>query len=183
MMRFSKILYTITLLVALISYPTGLYFVSTDEWQQYHKERKEYVLKLKEQQEQKRQMKCLREALWFEARGEPEIGIRAVAAVIKNRVESKRFPSTYCKVINQRKQFSYVHERKAQGKDFKIRPRKTEQNALVLIDKIVEEVQNKTFAAPVPKQVLWYHALRVNPKWSGQKKTAMIAGQHVFKYI
>lgn len=179
-MKFSKILYTLTLVVALVSYPTGLYFVSAEEWQQFHKEREEHTLKLKEQ---KRQMKCLREALWFEARGEPEIGIRAVAAVIKNRVESKKYPSTYCNVIKQYKQFSYVHERKAQGLDFKILPGKTEQNALVLIDKIVKEVQNKTFIAPVPKHVLWYHALRVKPKWAGKKKTAMIAGKHVFKHM
>ncbi len=44
---------------------------------------------------------CLAEALYFEARGETVKGQFAVAEVILNRVESERFPSSACGVINQ----------------------------------------------------------------------------------
>ena len=56
---------------------------------------------------------CLTEALYFEARGESISGIFAVAEVIANRRDSKKFPNSICGVIKQgshRKnacQFSY----------------------------------------------------------------------------
>ena len=42
---------------------------------------------------------CLAEALYWEARGEGEDGMLAVASVIFNRVEDDRFPDTVCGVI------------------------------------------------------------------------------------
>jgi spore germination cell wall hydrolase CwlJ-like protein len=42
---------------------------------------------------------CLAEALYWEARGEGEDGMLAVASVIFNRVEDERFPDTVCDVI------------------------------------------------------------------------------------
>ncbi|MEY8840212.1 cell wall hydrolase, partial [Cribrihabitans sp. XS_ASV171] len=47
------------------------------------------------------QFRCLAEALYFEARGEPVKGQFAVAEVILNRVESSRYPDTFCGVIRQ----------------------------------------------------------------------------------
>ena len=42
---------------------------------------------------------CLAEAVYFEARAESHSGKIAVASVIKNRVESKKYPDTYCGVV------------------------------------------------------------------------------------
>jgi spore germination cell wall hydrolase CwlJ-like protein len=44
---------------------------------------------------------CLAKALYYEARGEPELGKKAVAKIVLNRKEHKKFPKTICKVINQ----------------------------------------------------------------------------------
>jgi len=44
---------------------------------------------------------CLSEALYFEARGESLKGQIAVAEVILNRVDSRKFPSSVCAVIRQ----------------------------------------------------------------------------------
>ena len=56
-------------------------------------------------------LECLAKAVYFEARGEPLDGQRAVAEVILNRVDSPRFPSTVCGVVTQSNrggcQFSY----------------------------------------------------------------------------
>ena len=53
---------------------------------------------------------CLAVALFFETRGEPQEGMEAVANVIINRVEDKRYPNTVCGVVNERKAFSYTHD-------------------------------------------------------------------------
>ncbi|MCV6596952.1 MAG: cell wall hydrolase [Mangrovicoccus sp.] len=44
---------------------------------------------------------CLAEAIYFEARGESVRGQFAVAEVILNRVESRRYPNSVCGVVNQ----------------------------------------------------------------------------------
>lgn len=44
---------------------------------------------------------CMTEALFYEARGEGEIGQYAVAEVIMNRVHSKSFPNSICSVVHQ----------------------------------------------------------------------------------
>ena len=48
-----------------------------------------------------KEWECLSEALYFEARGESIMGQFAVAEVILNRVDSKSFPTTICKVVAQ----------------------------------------------------------------------------------
>ena len=50
---------------------------------------------------------CLAKAVWFEARGEPLDGQRAVASVIFNRMQDNRYPSAICGVIHDRCQFSW----------------------------------------------------------------------------
>src|SRR6187455_3088204 len=56
-----------------------------------------------------RDLQCLAQAIYFEARGEPLAGQLAVGAVIVNRTTSGRYPSDYCSVVTQRGQFSFVH--------------------------------------------------------------------------
>lgn len=45
--------------------------------------------------------RCLAEALYFEARGEPLAGQAAVAEVILNRVDAAQFPGSVCGVVRQ----------------------------------------------------------------------------------
>jgi len=44
---------------------------------------------------------CLAMAIYFEARGEPELGQYAVAEVVVNREEDPAFPDTVCAVISE----------------------------------------------------------------------------------
>ena len=44
---------------------------------------------------------CMAEAMYFEARGEGWRGMVAVGAVIENRVDDRRYPSTVCEVVHQ----------------------------------------------------------------------------------
>jgi spore germination cell wall hydrolase CwlJ-like protein len=166
-----KYLYQITLLAALVAYPAGVYFHSNFE-QYIDQQRTQFI---------EQEKYCLKEALWFEARGESEQGIRAVANVIINRKISSRYPSTYCGVIWQYKQFSYTIPG-YKGKPLWITPKTTEYTALQQIDEIVQEVFDGRFRSVLPQSVLWYHTTSVNPKWSRKKKTVRIVGRHVFKH-
>ncbi len=47
------------------------------------------------------QIVCLAENIYFEARAESIEGKAGVANVTRNRVEDKRWPSTYCEVVQQ----------------------------------------------------------------------------------
>ncbi|PCG13729.1 MAG: cell wall hydrolase [Sphingomonas sp.] len=53
-------------------------------------------------------LRCLAGAIYFESRGEPLAGQLAVAEVILNRSQSRRFGGSVCDVITQRGQFSFV---------------------------------------------------------------------------
>lgn len=58
----------------------------------------------------KQELNLLARAVYGEARGEPYLGQVAVAAVIINRVLSRRFPNTFAQVIYQQGQFSAVSD-------------------------------------------------------------------------
>jgi len=53
------------------------------------------------------QIECLAKNIYFEARNQSKAGKYAVAWVTQNRVDSSDFPNTICKVVYQRKQFSW----------------------------------------------------------------------------
>lgn len=119
---------------------------------------------------------CLTQALWHEARGEPDVGIRAVATVILNRVDSGLYGATICKVINQHKQFSFIHLVRNKS----IAPKPTEVPTLVSIHQIVQEVQQRKFKPVFDADVLHYHTTKVNPYWSKKMLVVAVIGSHKF---
>ena len=125
-----------------------------------------------------RQRECFVQALWHEARGETEEGLRAVATVILNRVEldSKTKPATICSVVAKKKQFSYWHLVKYHAP----KPKLTEIDTLLRIHKLATEVQQGTFVKNLDNNVIYYHTLQVNPQWSTKMKTVVIIGKHKF---
>lgn len=52
---------------------------------------------------------CLAVAIYFEARGESLDGQFAVAEVIQNRVEDRRYPDDLCSVVFDANQFSFAN--------------------------------------------------------------------------
>ena len=116
---------------------------------------------------------CLRQALYFESRGESLQGQFAVAEVILNRVDSPDFPDTICKVVHARGRgacaFSYVcdglrsmHEAVSRDRAGRI--------ARVMMDGAPRTL---TLGAT------YFHTHRVSPNWGRRVKTASI-GAHVF---
>lgn len=55
---------------------------------------------------------CLATAIFFEAGVESYDGKLAVAEVILNRVEDRRYPNDICSVVFEPKQFSFTHDGK-----------------------------------------------------------------------
>lgn len=118
------------------------------------------------------QMRCLAGAVYFESRGEPLAGQLAVAQVVINRAGSGRFPQSYCGVVHQRGQFSFVRD----GAMPHIR---TESSAW----------QRATAIARIAHQGLWeseagdslyFHARYVRPSWSSRKIARATISRHVF---
>ena len=125
-------------------------------------------------------MRCLSEALYFEARGESVRGQFAVAEVILNRVDSALYPDTVCGVIHQgtgRKyqcQFTYtcdgipdvIHEKQAYDVSVKV--------ASVMVG-----------GAPraLTEGATHYHTKAVNPNWARKfPRTATIGVHHFYRH-
>jgi N-acetylmuramoyl-L-alanine amidase len=124
---------------------------------------------------------CMVEALWFEARNDNEIGKRAVATVIINRVQSPRFSNTICGVIQQHMQFSYRNRLKNRKAILQPKPQPSEKTKLEMIKSIAYEVASGKFKPVLPSNVLWYHTYSVNPVWNRKMKAVMLPGsKHVF---
>jgi spore germination cell wall hydrolase CwlJ-like protein len=118
-----------------------------------------------------RELECLAAGVYFESKSEPLGGQLAVGQVIANRANSHgRFPSSYCGVLFQRGQFSFIRGGHWPAVN---RSSRQWQNA-VAIAKIVDQDLKDSEA----QNALFFHAKRVSPGWR-LKRVASI-GNHVF---
>ena len=118
-----------------------------------------------------RELECLATGIYFESKSEPLAGQLAVGQVIANRADSGgRFPSTYCGVLFQRGQFSFLHG----GSLPHVAHSNRQWQTAVAIAKIVDQHLKDS---PVGN-ALFFHARYVSPGWH-LKKVASI-GNHVF---
>ena len=128
---------------------------------------------------------CMATALFFEARGEPLAGKLAVAAVVLNRVEDRRFPNTICGVIKQgpqykwgsrlplrhRCQFSFYCD----GKSDKLPKTKAAEEA----KRVARMVLTQPFT-DITGGATFYHAAYVSPEWAASKKKTVRINNHIF---
>jgi N-acetylmuramoyl-L-alanine amidase len=118
-----------------------------------------------------RELECLAVGIYFEAKSEPLAGQLAVGEVIANRANSgRRFPSSYCGVLFQRGQFSFVRGRSYPSV---ARSSRQWQNA-VAVARIVDQELHQS-AVP---NALFFHAKRVQPRWRLTRVGSV--GNHVF---
>ena len=131
----------------------------------------EMVAALRHSDAGSRELECLATGIYFESKSEPLAGQLAVGHVIANRAESRgRFPSTYCGVLFQRGQFSFIR-----GKSLPSVPKSSKQwKTAVAIAKIVA----KDLKQSAVGNALFFHARYVSPKWR-LKRVASI-GNHIF---
>ena len=123
-----------------------------------------------------RDLDCLTQAVYFEARGEGQAGMAAVAQVVLNRVRHPAFPKTVCSVVFQGAaeggcQFSFACDgsmRKA------LEPyawqHAREIAARALSGHVMAEVGNATH----------FHTVEVSPGWRVNMLRIAQIGSHVF---
>jgi spore germination cell wall hydrolase CwlJ-like protein len=118
---------------------------------------------------------CIALAVYFEARGEPEIGQRAVAAVVMNRARDRRWPDDPCEVVWQRNergcQFSWVCIRRShEPQDMRAWAR-----AMAIGEAAVRgRLRDPTGGA------VFFHADSVDPYWSASFRMVVQYGAHRF---
>ena len=129
------------------------------------------VTQLRSSEPGSRELECLAIGIYYESKSEPLAGQLAVGDVIANRANSNgRFPSSYCGVLFQRSQFSFVH-----GRSLPSVPRASHQwQTAVAIAQIVDQNLKNSAAS----NALFFHARRVSPGWK-LKRVASI-GNHIF---
>ncbi|MGA8171154.1 MAG: cell wall hydrolase [Methylocystis sp.] len=122
--------------------------------------------------------RCLAEAVYFEARSEPEAGQAAVAQVVLNRVSSGLYPNNVCGVVYQNRhhykgcQFSFACE----GKSLRITERDAWDNAVRVADEVMA---GRTYISDVGRST-HYHANYVKPRWARSLTKMDVIGHHVF---
>jgi len=118
------------------------------------------------------EMKCLAQAVYFEARGEPLAGQLAVARVVINRASSGLYPSNYCSVVTQRSQFSFV-------KGGRI-PQANESSPAWLRAKAIAQIADQDLWDCEAGDALYFHASYVRPSWANRKTQVARIDTHVF---
>ncbi|MCI4662452.1 MAG: cell wall hydrolase [Neomegalonema sp.] len=124
-----------------------------------------------------KELTCLTEAIYFEARGESFEGQVAVAEVVLNRVDSAYWPKTVCGVVNQGSerstgcQFSYTCD----GIPDTIIP----GPSATLAERIATLM---LMGAPrrLTGHATHYHADYVDPRWNRTMETTATIGRHIF---
>jgi len=120
-------------------------------------------------------LKCLAQAVYFEARGEPFSGQIAVAQVVHNRVEARK--KSYCDIVfegSQRRnacQFSFACDGKSDKPINKIAWKRA-----LDIAKLVKS----GYLRDLSGDATFYHAISVHPRWSKAMEQTAEIGHHVF---
>jgi len=123
-------------------------------------------------------VKCLTEAIYFEARGETVRGQIAVAQVVMNRVFSGYYPGTVCGVVYQNAhrhlacQFTFACD----GIPEVVR----EPEAFERAKKIAAETLDGQLWLPEVGKATHYHAYWVHPSWVHEMTKMYRLGVHTF---
>jgi N-acetylmuramoyl-L-alanine amidase len=115
---------------------------------------------------------CLATAVYFEARGESVDGQLAVARVVMNRAASGQYPATWCGVVKQPAQFSFVRHGRF--------PRVNTSSAAWARALGIARLAKANVVPSVGTDVLWYHANYVSPPWCRRLNQAQKIGAHIF---
>lgn len=124
------------------------------------------------------QLRCLAEAVYFEARGESDRGQRAVAQVVVNRTGSEAYPKSICGVVYQNQsrhnacQFSFACDGKPEVE--------TDMAAWGKAERIARQIASGEMTTAVLRTATHYHAIYANPSWAKKMTLLSTIGHHVF---
>jgi len=116
------------------------------------------------------EVNCLAQNIYYEARGEGQSGMRAVAHVTMNRMRSRLFRSTVCGVVHQPSQFSWVRQGYASPRG----PLWERAKEIALSVYTGEDASDNTGGAT------YFHASSSRPSWSRRFSRTATIGGHIF---
>ncbi|HWF77991.1 MAG TPA: cell wall hydrolase [Caulobacteraceae bacterium] len=125
-----------------------------------------------------RAVRCLTDAIYYEAANQPVEGQRAIAQVVLNRVRDPHFPKSVCGVVYEgwaRRtgcQFSFVC-------DGSIRRRHADPVAWNQLKPLAEQALNG-YVVPEVGSATHYYAQYVRPNWEGTVAKITQIGAHIF---
>lgn len=130
---------------------------------------------------------CLAQAVYHEARGEPDSGQWAVAEVILNRVNSTRYPDTICGVVYQnanlrnRCQFSFACDGHPDTGGIGNRiVRESWVKANLIAEAAHQRLAGGDYSSELPASTLYYHNRSVAPGWAARLQNVASIGGHIF---
>lgn len=118
-----------------------------------------------------KEITCLAMNIYHEARGESIDGQIAVAQVTMNRAAHKSWPETICKVVYQKKQFSWTHT----IKDTTPYDNDSWETAKTIARSVYEGKEDNLVDGAV-----FYHADYVSPYWAKSYTKVGKIGTHIF---
>jgi spore germination cell wall hydrolase CwlJ-like protein len=124
-----------------------------------------------------KEIRCLAEAIYYEARSESIVGQLAVAEVVVNRVKSKHYPDSFCGVVYEGSyrstgcQFTFTCDGSMRHRPYGASWRQ----ANVIAGSVI-----RGFARPVTHRATHYHTDEVDPYWSGSLIETTRIGAHIF---
>lgn len=128
----------------------------------------------------RKQVKCLAEAIYFEARSESERGQTAVAQVVLNRLKNPAYPNSICGVVYQNKhkrnrcQFSFACD----GIKERINDKHSWKKSQALAKRVLND--DKTLYMSDIGASTHYHATYVRPRWARKMTKMEKIGRHIF---
>ena len=122
------------------------------------------------QQASMKDIDCLAQNIYHEARSEPIKGQIAVAQVTVNRVKASNFKKSVCSIVFEPNQFSWTAH-----KHLRVR----ETKAWKLSQAIAKAVLTNSIRIP-NFTATHYHTNKVNPKWNRKMEIMAVIGNHIF---
>ena len=128
-------------------------------------------------------VRCMAEAIYYEARNQSAVGQLAVAIVIRNRMNDRRWPATACKVVKDGRywnghpvrdkcQFSYWCDGKPE--------RPTEKEAWRRALNLAHLVYFHSIEIDALAHATHYHTAAVSPSWAKRLRPCATIGDHRF---
>ena len=119
---------------------------------------------------------CLARTLYWEAKGESDAGMRAVANVVLNRLGHEGFPDTVCGVVKQGQetgacQFSWWCDGRSDDTE---EPEPYAQAKEIARRALNGQLEDATDGA------LYFHHSRLDPPWAGEYIKTTRVGDHLF---
>jgi len=126
-----------------------------------------------------KELKCLTDNIYFEARSEKDIGKKAVALVTLNRLKhdnDNEYPNTICGIVHQKNkykcQFAWTCNKRQPIKEYALY-----KNCHDIAKTII---MNYGVIHDVTRGATNYHRNDIRPSWAVKKKRTIIIGKHLF---